>query len=113
MVRTLKVAKLEQFIDRKGKTCEFRRVFEEKNGAASVDSRDAYAFFEDDIVATLMEVLGMSETAASNWFNGTETVETSIAQLVSEIKEYVDSKPADFRLLFMVDVSRSVRRQRY
>ena len=99
----LKVAKLEQFIDRKGKTCEFRRVFEEKNGAAWVDSRDAYAFFEDDIVATLMEVLGMSETAASNWFNGAETVETSIAQLVSEIKEYVDSKPADFRLLFMVD----------
>lgn len=99
----LKVAKLEQFIDRKGKTEEFRRVFEEKNGAAWVDSRDAYAFFEDDIVATLMEVLGMSETAASNWFNGTETVETSIAQLVSEIKEYVDSKPADFRLLFMAD----------
>ena len=99
----LKVAKLEQFIDRKGKTREFRRVFEEKNGAAWVDSRDAYAFFEDDIVATLMEVLGMSETAASNWFNGTENVETSIAQLVSEIKEYVESKPADFRLLFMVD----------
>ena len=99
----LKVAKLEQFIDRKGKTEEFRRVFEEKNGAAWVDSRDAYAFFEDDIVATLMEVLGMSEQAASNWFNGTETVETSIAQLVSEIKEYVDSKPDDFRLLFMAD----------
>lgn len=99
----LKVAKLEQFIDRKGKTREFRRVFEEKNGAAWVDSRDAYAFFEDDIVATLMEVLGMSETAASNWFNGTENVETSIAQLVSEIKEYVESKPTDFRLLFMVD----------
>lgn len=45
----------------------------------------------------------MSETAASNWFNGTENVETSIAQLVSEIKEYVESKPTDFRLLFMVD----------
>lgn len=99
----LKVAKLEQFIDRKGKTEEFRRVFEEKNGAAWVDSRDAYAFFEDDIVATLQEVLGMSETAASNWFNGAETVETSIAQLVSEIKEYVDTKPDDFRLLFMID----------
>jgi len=36
-------------------------------------------------------------------FNGTETVETSIAQLVSEIKEYVDSQPKDFRLLFMID----------
>lgn len=45
----------------------------------------------------------MSEDAARNWFNGTETVETSIAQLVSEMKEYVDNKPDDFRLLFMVD----------
>ena len=42
--------------------------------------------FEDDVVDTLMEVLGMSETAAHNWFDGTETVETSIAQLVLEIK---------------------------
>ena len=69
----------------------------------SIESRDAYAFFEDDIVATLQEVLGMSEQAASNWFNGTETVETSIAQLVPEIKEYVDSQPKDLRLLFMID----------
>ena len=99
----LKVAKLEQFIAKKGKTEEFRRVFEEKNGASWLESRDAYAFFEDDIVATLQEVLGMSEQAASNWFNGTETVETSIAQLVSEIKEYVDTQPRDFRLLFMID----------
>ena len=99
----LKVAKLEQFIDKKGKTEEFRRIFEEKNGSPWVESRDAFAFFEDDVVETLMEVLGMSETAAHNWFDGTETVETSIAQLVSEMKEYVDTKPADFRLLFMID----------
>lgn len=99
----LKVAKLEQFIERKGKTDEFRRVFEEKNGASWLESRDAFAFFEDDIVATLEEVLGMSEKAAQNWFNGSENVETSIAQLVSEMKAYVDSKPDDFRLLFMID----------
>ena len=99
----LKVAKLEQFIEKRGKTAEFRRVFEEKNGGPWLESRDAFAFFEDDVVDTLKEVLGMSEDAAHNWFNGTETVETSIAQLVSEMKEYVDNKPDDFRLLFMVD----------
>ena len=59
--------------------------------------------FEDDVVDTLMEVLGMSETAAHNWFDGTETVETSIAQLVLEIKEYIDTQPKYFHLLFMVD----------
>ena len=99
----LKVAKLEQFIEKQGKTEQFRRVFEEKNGEPWLSTRDAFAFFEDDIVATLEEVLGMSEESARNWFNGTETVEMSIAQLVSEIKEYVNSKPANFRLLFMID----------
>ncbi|MGN0491468.1 BREX system P-loop protein BrxC [Ruminococcus sp.] len=99
----LKVAKLEQFIDKRGKTTEFRLVFEEKNGGSWIESRDAFAFFEDDVVETLKEVLGMSEEAARNWFNGTETVETSISQLVSEMKEYVDNKPDNFRLLFMVD----------
>ena len=99
----LKVAKLEQFISKQGKTEEFYRVFEEKNGAPWSESRVSYAFFEDDVVATLQEVLGMSEQAARNWFNGTEAVETSIAQLVSEIKDYVDTKPDNYRLLFMAD----------
>lgn len=99
----LKVAKLEQFIARQRKTDEFRRVFEEKNGAPWVETRDSFGFFEDDVVETLEEVLCMSETAARNWFNGTETAEISIAQLVSEIKDYVNSKPKNFRLLFMVD----------
>ena len=99
----LKVAKLEQFISKQGKTEEFYRVFEEKNGASWLESRVSYAFFEDDVVATLQEVLGMSEQAARNWFNGTESIETSIAQLVSEIKDYVDTKPNNYRLLFMVD----------
>lgn len=99
----LKVAKLEQFIEKLEKTTEFRRVFEEKNGGPWLESRDAFAFFEDDVVDTLKEVLGMSDKAARNWFNGTETVETSISQLVSEMKEYVDNKPDDFRLIFMVD----------
>ncbi|MBR3621991.1 MAG: BREX system P-loop protein BrxC [Selenomonadaceae bacterium] len=99
----LKVAKLEQFIAKKGKTKEFHRVFEEKNGESWLNSRDSFAFFEDDMVYTLQKVLGMSENAAKNWFNGTETVDFSIDKLVSEIKEYVDAKPKDFRLLFMAD----------
>jgi nucleoside-diphosphate-sugar epimerase len=52
---------------------------------------NSFGFFEDDVVDTLVEVLGMSETAAHNWFNGTETAEISIAQLVSEIKDYVET----------------------
>ncbi|MCR5205351.1 MAG: BREX system P-loop protein BrxC, partial [Lachnospiraceae bacterium] len=99
----LKVAKLEQFIDKKGKTEEFRRVFEEINGDTWINTRQSFAFFEDDVVETLKQVIGMSDEAARNWFNGTETVEMSIAQLVSEIRDYVDTKPDNYRLLFMID----------
>lgn len=99
----LKVAKLEQFIDSQGKTEEFRRTFAEINGASWVDTRGTYVFFEDDIVKTLQQVLGMSQTAAENWFNSSEQVEMSIAQLVSEMKAYASRQPADFRLLFMID----------
>ena len=68
----LKVAKLEKFIAKRGKTEEFRRIFEEKNGGNWVSTRDTFAFFEDDMVGTLVEVLGMSEAAARNWFDSTE-----------------------------------------
>ena len=99
----LKIAKLERFIEKQGKTEQFRAAFEEINGAPWVETRDSFAFFEDDIVEVLQSVLGMSEQSARNWFNGEETNELSIAQLVADIKEYVDGKGKNFRLLFMVD----------
>ena len=99
----LKIAKLERFVDMRGKTEAFRNEFERVNGAPWVESRASYAFFEDDIVSVLQSVLGMSETSARNWFNGEENGDMSIKQLVEEIKEYVDSKGKDFRLLFCVD----------
>lgn len=99
----LKVAKLEQFIYKSGKMDAFKTKFEEVNGEPWESVRDAFAFFEDDVVEVLMDTLGMSETAARNWFNGTETADMSIEQLVKEIKEYIDAKGKDFRLLFMID----------
>ena len=99
----LKVAKLEQFIEKSGKMDAFKAKFEELHGESWEESRDAFSFFEDDVVDALTEVMGMSETAARNWFNGTETADMSIEQLVKEIKEYIDSKGKNFRLLFMID----------
>ena len=99
----LKVARLEQFIEKSGKMDEFKAKFEEIHGDSWEESRDAFSFFEDDVVDTLTPVLKMSEPAARNWFNGTETADISIEQLVKEIKEYIDSRGKDFRLLFMID----------
>lgn len=99
----LKVAKLEQFIDMKGKTDEFRKTFAQINGTEWVESRESFSFYEDSIVQTLQQVMGMSESSARDWFNGTETTEMSIEKLVSEIKDYVNKKGKNFRLIFMAD----------
>ena len=99
----LKVAMLEYYIEQSGKTEEFRRVFEEKKGKPWVEMRRAFAFNGKAIIPALMEVLDMSEDDAKEWFNDKTATELSIAQLVSDIKDYVNSKPKDFRLLFMID----------
>lgn len=99
----LKVAMLEKYIEQSGKTDEFRRVFEQKKGKPWVDQRKAFAFNGKVIVPTLMEVLGMSEEDAKNWFNDKTAVDFSIAQLVDDIKAYVAAKPKNFRLIFMID----------
>ena len=99
----LKVAMLEQYIDQLGKTEEFRRVFEEKKGKSWVDQRKAFAFNGKVIIPTLMEVLDMSEEDAKRWFNDKTAVDFSIARLVEDLKVYVNKKPDNFRLLFMID----------
>ena len=99
----LKVAMMERYIDQQGKTEEFRRVFEEKKGKSWLEMRRAFAFNGKFIIPTLMEVLDMSEDDAKAWFNEKTATEISIAQLVEDMKAYVDTKPANFRLLFMID----------
>ena len=101
--KNLKVAKLEQYIQSQGKTEQFRQVFAQKYGEAWIDVRHRFAFLEDAVVPTLMEVLGMSQNAAENYFNSSDEIDISIQTLVEEIKAYVDSQPDDFRLLFMAD----------
>lgn len=99
----LKVAVLEYYIDQQGKTEEFRRVFEEKKGKPWTELRRAFAFNGKFIIPALMEVLDMSESDARDWFNDKTAIDLSIAQLVNDIKDYVDKQPNDFRLLFMID----------
>ena len=99
----LKVAMMERYIDQQGKTEEFRRIFEEKREKPWLEMRRVFAFNGKFIIPTLMEVLDMSEEDARSWFNDKTATEISIAQLVEDMKAYVDTKPANFRLLFMID----------
>lgn len=99
----LKVALFEQYIEREGKTEEFRKAFEAKKGKPWLEQRKAFAFNGHAVVPALMETLGLSEEDAQAWFRDKNAVDFSIAQLVEDIKEYINGKPKDFRLLFMID----------
>ena len=99
----LKVAMLEHYIDQQGKTEAFRQAFQRHSGKEWAATRKAFAFNGKFIVPALVETLDMSEADAQAWFSDKSPVEFSIAQLVSDIKEYVDKQPRDFRLLFMID----------
>lgn len=99
----LKVARLEKHLDEIGKYKEFQENFDNRFGESWIESRNAFSFYEDDIVETLMDVVGWSEEAARNWFDSTSEVDISVSALVSEVKKYIDKKPKDFRLIFMID----------
>lgn len=101
--RNLKVAQLEYYILRQGKYDEFKAAYLRRSGKTWEDDRQGFAFKGKYIVPTLMEVLDMSEEHANAWFKDKAPVEFSIELLVSQIKEYVDSKSKDFHLLFMAD----------
>ena len=101
--RNLKVAQLEYYILHQGKYDEFKAAYLRRSGKTWEDDRQGFAFKGKFIVPTLMEVLDMSEEHANAWFKDKAPVEFSIELLVSQIKEYVESKSKDFHLLFMAD----------
>lgn len=99
----LKLAKLEQFIQKKGKVQAFKDAFEEINGESWESTRAEYSFFETDIVDALVQSGVMNENNAQHWFDHAEITNTSPEQFAKEVKAYVDSKPKGFRLIFMID----------
>ena len=104
----LNVVQLEKHLKKQGKFQDFMEEFKKINGNSWIESRKSYSFFEDHIVDVMKKVLNMSETAARNWFvsditNSDANMEISIGNLVADMKEYVDTKPEDFRLVFMID----------
>ncbi len=101
--RNLKVAQLEYYILRQGKYDAFKEAYQRRSGKSWEEDRQGFAFKGKFIVPTLMEVLDMSEDHANAWFKDKAPIEFSIELLVSQIKEYAESKPKDFHLLFMAD----------
>ncbi|WP_273384065.1 BREX system P-loop protein BrxC [Enorma phocaeensis] len=103
----LKLARLEEFIDGKGKTAEFRARYEELTGDPWLETRESYEFNSDDVIGALVDCDIMSEAEAERYLEGDDAVGFSIDALASKIVAYAKLRQAEeggmFRLLFMVD----------
>lgn len=100
------VAHMERYLSEKGKYDAFKEAFEAEAGVAWMAERDAYHFYQDAVVEAISKVLNMSTDAANSWFNKSESdfrSQFSIENFCKWVKEYLDSKSKDSRIMFLVD----------
>ena len=98
------IAHMERYLESKGKLEKFREAFHEATGSEWTKERDAYHFHRDDVVKALTATLNLSTESAEKWIDGAEgSFALTIENFCKWVKEYLDSKGPDHRLIFLVD----------
>src|SRR5947209_8468455 len=98
------IAHMERYLESKGKLKAFHGGYEKHTGLDWVQERDAYQFNRDEVVKALSETLGQSQAAAEKWIDGAEeNFSLSVENFCKWVKEYLDSKGAQHRIVFLVD----------
>ncbi len=98
------LAELERYLTHKGKYSQFQEAFKAASGLEWTDERDAYQLHRDETVSALTTALGMSAESAEKWLDGTDRkFKLNIESLADKVKEYLDAKGPDHRVVFLVD----------
>jgi len=98
------IANMERHLVSKGAYEAFKTAFTQSNGSSWEEQRDAVDFLRDDVVHALSVALGMSEDSAASWFDsGRDTYRINIEGFAGLVNEYLQTKPAEHRILFLVD----------
>jgi hypothetical protein len=98
------IAHMERYLESKGKLTAFHAAYEKYTGLDWVKERDAYQFNRDEVVKALSETLGQSQAAAEKWIDGAEdNFAMSVENFCKWVKEYLDSKGPQHRIVFLVD----------
>jgi len=98
------IAHMERYLDSKHKLDTFQAAYKLAAGHEWVDERDAYAFNRDAVVQALSHALGQSEDASHKWFDNMEkSFPLTIENFCGWVKEYLDAKGPNHRLIFLVD----------
>lgn len=104
---SLKLARLEAYIERKGKTQAFRDVYQKVSGVNWLEDRPTYDFNSDLLQDALTQAGVMSAEDFSRWIDSPGDEDLSIDNLTDAIRDYAEERArangGQFRLLFMVD----------
>ena len=98
------IADMERHLIAKGVYQEFIDAFQAKHGSSWVKERDAVDFLRDDVVYALSKALSMTMESAEKWFdNARDDYRINIESLAKIIRDYLTTKSADHRIVFLVD----------
>ncbi|OYW40486.1 MAG: ATPase [Hydrogenophilales bacterium 12-61-10] len=98
------IAEMERYLVTKGAYDTFKAAFQEKHGSSWEQERDAVDFLRDDVVYALSKALKMTEESAGRWFDkARDDYRINIESFAKLIREYLDTKPAGHRIIFLVD----------
>ncbi|NJN24281.1 MAG: BREX system P-loop protein BrxC [Acaryochloridaceae cyanobacterium RL_2_7] len=99
------IAEFERQLDQRGQYGAFKQAFAKSSGQESWEnSRDAWLFHQEDIAQALVECAGMGLEAAQRLVESLDqTYNLSVEKFAQTVKQYVQSKGRNHRLLFMVD----------
>ena len=98
------IAEMERYLIAKGAYDTFKSIFQTRNGNSWQQERDAVDFLRDEVIAALAESLSMSEDSAGRWFDkAREDYRINIEGLAKLVRDYLGTKPADHRIIFLAD----------
>ncbi len=98
------IAKFESDLDKRGRFDEFKQKFKEISGESWEVGRETILLEIDNAAKALAEVDNISFESAKDAINKyEENYSLSIEEFAKEVKEYIEKKPRDFRLIFCVD----------
>ena len=98
------IAHMERHLLQRGVYEKFKQSFNDSTSTNWTDERDGYQFYQDDIEKALATALDLSAEAAHKWFEDSEqTFSVSVENFCNWVREYLETKPAKHRVLFLVD----------
>jgi len=98
------IAWVERYLQNKGLLEKFHDTFKEISGSDWHKERDAYLLMRDEIIAALSRTIDKSAEATAKWFDeAEEKFKINIEGFAKLVKEYLDGKGPQHRIVFLAD----------